>query len=125
MQFENRLKQALEGHNLAEVGRQIAKDRSTVSNYGSGRREPDFATLAHLCQLLEVSADWVLGLSEDRRPAAVRASAARAARREHAHARAKDPLEVARTSLDRLEVYVGELEDENRRLREQLENRRG
>ena len=46
----------------------------------------------------------------------------RAARRERAHGRAKDPLRVARTSLDTLEAYLGELEDENRRLREQLEN---
>lgn len=63
-----RLTQALAGENLAELARRIHKDRTTLSNYRLGRREPDMQTLACICRELGVSADWVLGISDERRP---------------------------------------------------------
>ena len=39
--------------------------QSTVANWEGGRREPSYETLARLARRLEVSADYLLGLSDD------------------------------------------------------------
>lgn len=39
-----------------------------LSNYESGKREPDFATLKRIVDAYGVSADWLLGLTDERTP---------------------------------------------------------
>ena len=40
----------------------IAVDRRTISNWENSTREPDLATFAKLAEILNTSADYLLGL---------------------------------------------------------------
>ena len=53
--------------------------QSTVANWEAGRREPNYALTAKLCECLQVSADYLLGRTEDPQGGAVRDSQVRAA----------------------------------------------
>jgi len=69
--FAQRLTQRLKTLNQRELARRLNIDHSTVSNYASGRRQPNLETLTRLCRALVVPSDWLLGLTSDPRPSPV------------------------------------------------------
>ena len=48
------------------IGQEIGKARQTVSAYMDGSASPDWVTITKLSSLFGVSADWFLGLSENK-----------------------------------------------------------
>lgn len=74
-QFAGRLKKALGSMTLPELSNVLAQSEidlkpSRLGHYFSGRNYPDPPYLAVICQALGVSADWVLGLTEEELPIA-------------------------------------------------------
>lgn len=71
MEFNVRLGNLIEENNVTQ--RQLAFDlhiaNSTINGYISGYREPDFAMLMRLAAYFDVSTDYLLGLSDEKRPA--------------------------------------------------------
>ncbi len=71
MDFSVRLKDLLEEKNLTQ--KQLAFDlhiaSSTVNGYLKEYREPDFGMLIRLVQYFDVTSDYLLGLSEEKKPA--------------------------------------------------------
>ena len=52
----------------AELARQSGVSESLLSKYVNGAQSPSSATIAKLAQALEVSADYLMGLSDDSVP---------------------------------------------------------
>ena len=67
MKFQKRFNELLKITNYSQV--QIAKavnvSKQCISDYKSGKSVPSIETLFLLCQVLDVSADYLLGLSDD------------------------------------------------------------
>ncbi len=53
------------GHTQEEVGRVVGKSREAVSKYEIGEREPDLTAVATLAKYFNVSADYILGITDD------------------------------------------------------------
>ncbi|MDF2988565.1 MAG: transcriptional regulator, family [Eubacterium sp.] len=53
------------GHTQEEVGRAVGKSREAVSKYEIGEREPDLTAVATLAKYFDVSADYILGITDD------------------------------------------------------------
>ncbi len=70
MKFSTRLENLLEERNLTQ--RQIAKELhiapSTLNGYLRRGREPDYDTLISLAEYFQVSTDYLLGVTDIRRP---------------------------------------------------------
>ena len=49
------------GYSMREVGERIGVSESAISQYETGKREPDFDTLLGLSELFCVTTDWLLG----------------------------------------------------------------
>jgi len=49
----------------AQLGQVIGVNDRTISNYESGKREPDIQTIKKLCDFFEVTSDYLLGFAED------------------------------------------------------------
>ena len=66
--FSERLKNARMSKRLTQkyVAEYLGMAPNAYQLYEYGKREPDFDKLIKLCQLLEVSSDWLLGLSDKR-----------------------------------------------------------
>ncbi len=76
MKYTNRMEQNLDlmitenlkreieqsGITKTEIARQIGVSKSTISQYLSGRAQPTLATLSKLCNVLDCSADDILGV---------------------------------------------------------------
>lgn len=56
---------------LKELGKMVGVSESTMSNYETGKREPDFDTLRKFSEILEVSIDYLLGITDDPTPPSV------------------------------------------------------
>ena len=54
------------GINAVEIAKTIGISKSAISQIESRRNAPDVVTLFKLCQLLNVSSDYLLGLSDVR-----------------------------------------------------------
>ncbi len=71
MDFSIRFKNLIEENGLAQ--KQIAIDLhiadSTISGYLSEYRQPDFEMLIRIARYFDVTTDYLLGLSEDKKPA--------------------------------------------------------
>lgn len=71
MDFSIRLENLLEENNLTQ--KQLSVDlhiaNSTINGYVRKNREPDFEMLIRLARYFDVSADYLLGLSDDKKPA--------------------------------------------------------
>ena len=63
-----RLKELREkrGCTIEQFAALVGVTRPTMSYYLSGQRSPDAETLAQICRALNVSCDWLLGLSDER-----------------------------------------------------------
>ena len=64
--FSDRLKIAMHLRNCSveELAHSSFLTHSTVSNYRTGKREPSLATLFLIAKTLDVSSDFLLGLTE-------------------------------------------------------------
>lgn len=73
MLFSQRLRSIRNEKNLSqkEFAVLLGINAVTLSHYENGKREPDLDRFATLCQKLSVSADYLLGLSENITPITV------------------------------------------------------
>lgn len=51
-----------------EFGNKLGLTRNTIAQYLNGHRIPDSITLKQICERCNVSADWLLGLSDVKKP---------------------------------------------------------
>lgn len=65
--FAERLKNLRDttGQTQGEVGKAVGKSRESVSKYEIGEREPDTTALASIAKHFNVSADYILGITDD------------------------------------------------------------
>lgn len=73
MPFAERLRQLRTEKGLTQEKLAATLDYgyTAITNYESGRNEPSLRDLARLCRVLDASADYMIGLSDIRRPCAV------------------------------------------------------
>ena len=66
MEFTKRFNEALKqsGKTQAEIARALNVSKQCVNDYKTGKSFPSIETLYLLCKVLEVSADYLLGLTE-------------------------------------------------------------
>lgn len=64
--FEEIIKE--KGCTITEFADLLGLTRQSVSFYMNGDRRPDLQTLKRICETLNVSADWMLGLTDMRTP---------------------------------------------------------
>ncbi|MBQ9118399.1 MAG: helix-turn-helix transcriptional regulator [Clostridia bacterium] len=66
MKFQERFNEVLKasGKSQVEIAAAINVSKQCVSDYKSGKSMPSLETLYLLCQFLDVSADYLLGLSD-------------------------------------------------------------
>lgn len=67
--FGMRLRECRGLQRTNDLAAQVGKTSQTWNGWERGRSEPEFATLVKLCQLFDVSADYMLGMSPDKKPA--------------------------------------------------------
>ena len=62
--FKERLNRVLQENQISqsELARKIGMSKSVVNNYCSGKREPSLDTLILICNALQESADYLLGI---------------------------------------------------------------
>lgn len=67
MEWYDKLKQARIERGLSQqkVADSLGLTRGCYSNYELGTREPPIDTLRKMCELFEISADYLIGLSDD------------------------------------------------------------
>ena len=65
--FAKKLKDIREGKGLSqsEVSKALGMPRNAFTNYEAGIREPSLDNLKLICQVLDVSADYLLGLTDN------------------------------------------------------------
>lgn len=71
--FAKRLRELRQEKGLSQVelGAMLGYGYTAISGYETGRNEPSFADFIRLCHLLDVSADYILGISQIRMPYAI------------------------------------------------------
>ncbi|MDY6367488.1 MAG: helix-turn-helix transcriptional regulator [Clostridia bacterium] len=67
MLFKERFCEILKicGKSQVEIAAEIGVSKQCVSDYKSGKSVPSIETLFKLCKFLDVSSDYLLGLSKD------------------------------------------------------------
>ena len=67
MQFQERFNELLKisGIKQTEIANAVNVTKQCISDYKSGKSVPSLETLFLLCRFLDVSADYLLGLSDD------------------------------------------------------------
>ena len=60
------LKEILKAKNISQfkLARDLNLSQSVVNNYCTGKREPSLSVLISICKVLNVSADYLLGLKD-------------------------------------------------------------
>ena len=71
--FAKRLRELRKEKGLSQVelGEHLGYGYTAISSYETGRNEPCYIDLIRICEILDVSADYILGISEIRKPYAV------------------------------------------------------
>ena len=66
MKFKERIAQELKGSALSqkELAEKLHIDPANITNWKKGKNVPSIQVLFDLCQLLDVSADYLLGLKD-------------------------------------------------------------
>ena len=66
LKFAERLREVLEVNKIsqAELARKVGMAQSTVNKYCAGKKEPSLKVLFAICQALDESADYLLGLTD-------------------------------------------------------------
>ena len=64
--FKNRINLLLKNKKMSqnELAKKIYMSQSIVNNYCTGKREPSLEVLIAICKALNVSADYLLGLTD-------------------------------------------------------------
>lgn len=64
--FKERLNEVLIENNLSQnaLAKKISMSQGVVNNYCTGKREPSLEVLIAICKELNVSADYLLGLTD-------------------------------------------------------------
>lgn len=104
--FSDRLISLRKEHRMtqSDLAQLLGKQRSTVSGYETGGKEPEFDTLCVLADRFEVSIDYLLGRDDERRHADVVFRNDNANFKRHYDALAPDLKPVVTEILD--DVYV-------------------
>ncbi|MDE5756554.1 MAG: helix-turn-helix domain-containing protein [Clostridia bacterium] len=65
-EFKDRLKEALAENNMSqnELAKKLFMSQAIVNNYCTGKREPSLEVFYSICKILDVSADFLLGLTD-------------------------------------------------------------
>lgn len=65
-EFRKRLKEVLKTNNVnqSELARKLNIERQGITNYKNGTSIPSLDTFKNMCKLLDVSADYLLGLED-------------------------------------------------------------
>ena len=68
-----RIKQAMESKHMTqkELAEKAYSTQVTISRYINDLRTPDAITLKTICKALDVSSEWVLGISDEGKPEGV------------------------------------------------------
>ena len=71
--FAKRLRELRKEKGLSQVelGEHLGYGYTAISSYETGRNEPSYNDLLRICSILDVSADYILGISEIRKPYAI------------------------------------------------------
>lgn len=71
--FAKRLRELRKEKGLSQVelGEQLGYGCTAISSYETGRNEPSYTDLIRICEVPDVSADYILGISDLRKPYAV------------------------------------------------------
>lgn len=71
MEFRDRLKLLRKSKNLSqkELGAVLSYNHSTIASYESGRNRPSYEDLIEIARHFKVSTDYLLGVTDDPRPA--------------------------------------------------------
>ena len=71
--FAKRLRELRKEKGVSQVklGDALGYGYTAISSYETGRNEPSYTDLIRICEILDVSADYILGISDIRRPYAV------------------------------------------------------
>lgn len=71
--FAQRLKELRKEKELtqAELSKKLGYGYTAIANYESGRNEPSLADLITICRILDVSSDYLIGISDVRKPCAI------------------------------------------------------
>ncbi len=66
MKFQERIVEELKGCSLSqrEIAEKLHIDPANITNWKKGKNLPSLQTLFDLCRLLEISADYLLGLED-------------------------------------------------------------
>ena len=66
MKFLERLNEALKLSPLSqmEIAEKLGVNKATITNYKKGKISPSLETFYELCKILDISADYLLGLSD-------------------------------------------------------------
>ena len=67
MKFTERFNELIKisGKSQAQIAKEVNIPKQCVSDYKSGKSVPSIQTLYLLCQCLDVSADYLLGLTDE------------------------------------------------------------
>lgn len=67
MKFKERFCDLLKtcGKSQVDIARAIGVSKQCISDYKSGKSVPSVETLCELCKYLDVSADYLLGLTDE------------------------------------------------------------
>lgn len=73
MLFAQRLKELRKEKKLtqAELSKKLEHGYMVIANYESGRNEPSLADLIAICRILDVSSDYLIGISDVRKPCVI------------------------------------------------------
>ncbi len=65
--FSERLRQVLKDNGMSQVmlAKKIGMSQGVVNNYCTGKREPTLDVLIAICQVLNESADYLLGINNN------------------------------------------------------------
>ena len=70
LHFAKRLRELRKekGFSQVHLGELLGYGYTAISSYETGRNEPSFTDLIRICKILDVSADYILGISDIRKP---------------------------------------------------------
>lgn len=64
--FKYRLREVLAENGISQnaLAKKLFMSQTIINNYCTGKREPSLDTLIAICKVLDVSADYLLGLAD-------------------------------------------------------------
>ena len=98
-----RMLELREGMTQADAGKRIGKTQQVWARYESGAVKPNAEMILQICSSFHVSADWLLGLTDERAPGAAVTTDARIAELEKKVIR----LEGENSALQKALAIVG------------------